>query len=121
MTSPSRSPLEPDVTIVRIPLEEAGDGSASVDLGRPEANAQIAGILAIMRERADGAYLLSWQGTAPMPRGADIGGRVIAWAQHGRAITFDRQLVGVYEMITDHKGPDLDSQMLLLTLPEVQK
>ena len=108
----------PEVTVTQIPLPEAGEDPILVDLGERTTSIITSGLMTAMRDRADKAYILTWEGSTRVPRGAQLGNWVIAWTKHGRVIAEDDTQFGVYDRRRDPVSPDQQSEMLVFTFPE---
>lgn len=115
---PYESSPGPEVTVTPIPLAEAGGDPIQAHLGQKELSSYYSGLLNLAVDRADAAYLLTWQGGNRVPRGVQLGSRVIAWTQHGRVLTEDGEHFGVYDRLKDLDGPSQVNEMVVLTFPE---
>ena len=107
----------PRVTVTPIPFREAGDDPIRPDLGQEAINELFAGLLSHLRNRADSAYLLTWQGEHRVPRGAILGSYVVGWTQNGMVQSEGGEHIGIYSRIKDVEGPDRQSEMLILAFP----
>ncbi len=108
----------PKVTVTPIPLVESGGKPLEAKLGDRRMDELFSGILGFAAERADAAYILTWEGDTNIPRGAIIGERVIAWTQNGIAQTQDGQQIGVYARVNDAQSAEGLSEMVLLAFPQ---
>ena len=81
-------------------------------------NSLLNSFLQQQRDQASTAYILRWNGSRRVPRGAVVGSRVIGRTQHGFVTDTDGNIVGDYTRIKDVVGPKLESVMLVFMQPE---
>ncbi len=56
-------------------------------------------------------YRITWKGSK-IPRGAEIGGGTVAWAQHGRLLDEDGTMLATYRRDETFVGPGRDEHVM---------
>lgn len=92
--------------------------SPAVDIGNGQEELLRKGILEGIQRRMRmkagcRSFILSWQGDRS-PRGAQVLGREIGWAQHGCARDVDGEIIGTYDWLSDERD---DRRMLVFINP----